>query len=81
VPEVEEQEEDLPECVDHQPSFFERGKHQSILSLLLYKNNPLYIWVIYIVALNYKSWVKSLIHLLLSLPTLSHSYPVGFRIE
>jgi hypothetical protein len=26
VPEVEEQEEDLPECVDHQPSSFERGK-------------------------------------------------------
>jgi hypothetical protein len=26
VPEVDEQEEDLPECVDHQPSFFERGK-------------------------------------------------------
>jgi hypothetical protein len=43
VPEVEEQEEDLPECVDHQPSFFERGKPQSILSLLLYKNNLLYM--------------------------------------
>jgi hypothetical protein len=26
VLEVEEQEEDLPECVDHQPSSFERGK-------------------------------------------------------
>jgi hypothetical protein len=39
VPEVEEQGEDLPECVDHQPSSFERGKPQSILSLLLYKSN------------------------------------------
>jgi hypothetical protein len=42
VPEVEEQGEDLPECVDHQPSFFERGKPRSILSLLLYKSNFLY---------------------------------------
>jgi hypothetical protein len=43
VPEVEEQEEDLPECVDHHPSSFERGKPRSILSLLLYKSNLLYI--------------------------------------
>jgi hypothetical protein len=39
----EEQEEDLPECVDHQPSSFERGKPRSILILLLYKSNPLYM--------------------------------------
>jgi hypothetical protein len=26
VPEEEEQGEDFPECVDHQPSSFERGK-------------------------------------------------------
>jgi hypothetical protein len=37
VPEEEEQGEELPECVDHQPSLFERGKPRSILSLLLYK--------------------------------------------
>jgi hypothetical protein len=43
VPEVDEQEEDLPECVDHQPNSFERGKPRSILSLLLYKSNSLYI--------------------------------------
>jgi hypothetical protein len=43
VPEEKEQEEDLPECVDHQPSSFERGKARSILSLLLYKSNSLYI--------------------------------------
>jgi hypothetical protein len=43
VPEVEEQEEDLPECVDHQPSSFERGKLRSILSPLLYKNKSLYM--------------------------------------
>jgi hypothetical protein len=51
VPEVEEQGEDLPGCVDHQPSFFEQGKSRSILSLLLYKSN-LYIRVLYIVALS-----------------------------
>jgi hypothetical protein len=43
VPEEEEQGEDLPECVDHQPSLFERGKPRSILILLLYNNNPLYM--------------------------------------
>jgi hypothetical protein len=43
VPEEEEQGEDLPECVDHQPSLFERGKPRSILILLLYKSNPLYM--------------------------------------
>jgi hypothetical protein len=47
VPEVEEQGEDLPECVDHQPSSFEQGKPRSILSLLLYKNNLLYMSFIY----------------------------------
>jgi hypothetical protein len=44
VPEVDEQEEDLLECVDHQPSSFERGKPRSILSLLLYKSNSLYLY-------------------------------------
>jgi hypothetical protein len=29
VPEVEEQGEDLPECVDHQPSSFKRGKPEA----------------------------------------------------
>jgi hypothetical protein len=47
VPEVEEQGEDLPECMDHQPSFFERGKPRSILSLLLYKSNLLYMSRLY----------------------------------
>jgi hypothetical protein len=37
VLEEEEQGDDLPECVDHQPSSFERDKHQSILNFLLYK--------------------------------------------
>jgi hypothetical protein len=47
VPEEEEQGEELPECVDHQRSSFERGKPRSILSLLLYKNNSLYMSFIY----------------------------------
>jgi hypothetical protein len=47
VPEVEEQGEDMPECVDHQPSSFKRGKPRSILSLLLYKSNLLYMSLIY----------------------------------
>jgi hypothetical protein len=39
VPKEEEQGEELPECVNHQPSSFKRGKPQSIISLLLYKSN------------------------------------------
>jgi hypothetical protein len=81
VPEVDEQEDDLLECVDHQHSSFERGKPQSILSLLLIKI-ILYIYIyyiyiyiyiymsLYIVALIYRSCVRPLMHLLLSLPTL-----------
>jgi hypothetical protein len=30
VPEAEEQEEDLPECVDHQSSSFERDKPRAL---------------------------------------------------
>jgi hypothetical protein len=37
--EAEEQVKELPECVDHRPSSFKRGKPQSIISLLFYKNN------------------------------------------
>jgi hypothetical protein len=79
VSEIDEQEEDLPECVDHQPSSFKRGKLRSILSLLLYKSNSssIYIWV-YILCIKYRSWVKPLLHLLLSLP---HYYLHKFRIE
>jgi hypothetical protein len=47
VPEEEEPGEELPECVNHQPSSFEKGKPWSILSLLLYKSNSLYMSFIY----------------------------------
>jgi hypothetical protein len=40
VPKEEEQGEDLPECVDHQPS---RGKPRSILNSLFYSSNSLYM--------------------------------------
>jgi hypothetical protein len=51
VLEEEEQGEELLECVDHQPSSFERGKPRSILSLLIYKSNSLYMSFIY-------CWIK-----------------------
>jgi hypothetical protein len=38
---------ELQECLDHRPSSFERGKPRSILSLLLYKSNQLYMSFIY----------------------------------
>jgi hypothetical protein len=48
VPEVDEEVgEDLPECPDHRPSSFERGKPRSTISLLLYKAFY-YIYVIYL---------------------------------
>jgi hypothetical protein len=53
VPEEEEQGEELPECVDHQPSSFERGKPRSILNPLFYSSNSLY--ELYIVVLRYRS--------------------------
>jgi hypothetical protein len=43
VPEEEEQGEEFPECVDHQPSSFERGKPRSILNSLFYPSNSLYM--------------------------------------
>jgi hypothetical protein len=39
VQEAEEPGEKLRECVDDQPSSFERDKLRSILSILLYKSN------------------------------------------
>jgi hypothetical protein len=47
--------DELQECPDHRPSSFERGKPRSILSLLLYKSNHLYMSLLYIVALSYRS--------------------------
>ena len=38
-------EEEVLECPDHQPSFFLKGKPQSILSLLCFKNVTLSIFI------------------------------------
>jgi hypothetical protein len=43
VPKEEEQGEELPECVDHQPSSFERGRPRSILNSLFCSSNSLYM--------------------------------------
>jgi hypothetical protein len=43
VLEEEEQGGELPKCVDHQPSLFERGKPRSILNPLFYSSNSLYM--------------------------------------
>jgi hypothetical protein len=43
VPEEEEQGEELPECVDHQPSSFERGKPRNILNFLFYSSYYFYM--------------------------------------
>jgi hypothetical protein len=47
VQEAEEQDEELPECVDHEPIFFERDKPRSIPILLLYKAIN-YIYKLYV---------------------------------
>jgi hypothetical protein len=39
--------DELQECPYHRPSSFERGMSRSILSLLLYKSNQLYMSFIY----------------------------------
>jgi hypothetical protein len=39
--------DELQECPDHCPSSFKWGKPRSILSLLLYKSNHLYMSFIY----------------------------------
>jgi hypothetical protein len=43
VPEKEEQGEELPECLDHQPSSFERGKPRSILNSVFCSSISLYM--------------------------------------
>ena len=42
--EEEQTLEDLPECSDHRPTSFRKGKPQSILSLLYFKNVTLSIF-------------------------------------
>ena len=57
APKEEEQTpEELPECPDHRPTSFLKGKPQSILSLLVFYKILLESFMID--ALGYKSWLK-----------------------
>ena len=59
APEGEEQTlEELPECPDHRPTSFLKGKPQSILSLPVFCKILLESFMID--ALGYKSWLKPL---------------------
>ena len=53
-------EEEVLECPDHQPSSFLKGKPQSILSLLCFKND--YFEYLYIFdALSDRNWMQTLV--------------------
>ena len=53
---VEQNPEELPECPDHRPTSFLRGKPRSIISLPVILQ--MFTYVIMIDALGYKSWMK-----------------------
>ena len=50
--------EDLPECLDHRPTTFLKGKSWSILSLLCFKKQLLESFMFD--ALGYKTWLEIL---------------------
>ena len=50
--------EQLPECLDHQPSTFMKGKPRSILSLLCFQTINLSPF--YVDALSTRSWLEPL---------------------
>ena len=59
APKEEEQTlEDIPECPDHRPTSFLKGKPRSILSLLVFYKILLESFMIE--ALGYKSWLETL---------------------
>jgi hypothetical protein len=62
-PAVEKPGEVVVEFLDHKPCNFVKGKPQSIISLLISKMQLKY-FVIYIVALSYKCWMKTLVALI-----------------
>jgi hypothetical protein len=57
-PEAGGSEEDLLECLNRKPSFFVNGKPRSIKSPNFW--NAIKYYVIYIVALSYRCWMKTL---------------------
>jgi hypothetical protein len=66
VPAEEEPEEEIPECPDHQPSSFEKGKPRSIFPSLWFAN--VYIASFMFDALSYRSWMEPLLHYIPCLP-------------
>jgi hypothetical protein len=56
-------EGDVVNCLDHTPCNFMKGKPRSIISLLLSINANTY-YVIYIVALSFRCWMKTLVALI-----------------
>jgi hypothetical protein len=58
-----EQGEVVVECPDHKPCNFVKGKPRSIISLLIFEMQLKY-YVIFIVALSYRCWMKTLVALI-----------------
>jgi hypothetical protein len=52
-------EGDVVECPDHMPCNFMKGKPQSIISLLIFEMQLKY-YVIYIIVIKFRCWVKTL---------------------
>jgi hypothetical protein len=55
---VEEPGDVVVECPDHKPCNFVKGKPRSIISLLISEMQLKY-YVIYVVALSYRCWMKT----------------------
>jgi hypothetical protein len=60
---VEKPGDVVVECLDYKPHKFVKGKLRSIISLLISKMQLKY-YVIYIVALSYRCWMKTLVALI-----------------
>jgi hypothetical protein len=58
-----EQGEVVVECLDHKPCNFVKGKPRSIISLLISEMQLKY-YVIFIVAVSYRCWMKTLVALI-----------------
>jgi hypothetical protein len=58
-----EPREVVVECPDHKPCNFVKGKRQGIIGLLICKMQLKY-YVIYIVVLRYRCWMKTLVALI-----------------
>jgi hypothetical protein len=52
------------DCPDHVPCNFVKGKPRSIISLLIYEMQLSIMLYIYIVALSFRCWMKTLVALI-----------------